>query len=135
VFYLSGFYTYGRAYRSRYKALIIFQAVGLSYLFFGFLSYFIPALIPFPRSALLGSWFLTLLLVGGLRVGATLWRHTVWAEAKIWEKPQDSTVRNVLVIGGAGYIGSVLVRKLLDRGYDVTVLDALLYGEESIREL
>lgn len=135
IFYLSGFYTYGRAYRSRYKALIIFQAVGLSYLLFGFLSYFIPILTPFPRSALVGSWLLSLLLVGGLRLWAHLWRATVWAEAKIWGKPEKRTVRNVLVIGGAGYIGSVLVRKLLNRGYEVTVLDALVYGDESIRDL
>lgn len=39
AFYLSGFYTHGRAYRSRYKALIIFQAVSFSYLLFGFLTY------------------------------------------------------------------------------------------------
>jgi nucleoside-diphosphate-sugar epimerase len=36
--------------------------------------------------------------------------------------------RHVLVIGGAGYIGSVLVRKLLDQGYRVRVLDKLLYN-------
>jgi len=135
VFYLSGFYTYGRAYRSRYKALIIFQAVSLSYLIFGFLSYFIPFLTPFPRIALLGGWLLTLLLVGGLRIAAALWRRMVWAEAKIWGQPEKRTIRHVLVIGGAGYIGSVLVRKLLDRGYSVTVLDALLYGDESVRDL
>ena len=39
AFYLSGFYTHGRAYRSRYKTLIIVQAVSLSYLLFGFLTY------------------------------------------------------------------------------------------------
>ena len=36
--------------------------------------------------------------------------------------------KNVLVIGGAGYIGSVLVRKLLLKGYKVGVMDKLLYN-------
>jgi len=35
----------------------------------------------------------------------------------------------VLVTGGAGYIGSVLCEHLLDAGYDVTVLDNLMYGQ------
>lgn len=35
---------------------------------------------------------------------------------------------NILVIGGAGYIGSVLTRKLLSKGYNVRVLDKLIYG-------
>ncbi|MDP9340576.1 MAG: NAD(P)-dependent oxidoreductase [Actinomycetota bacterium] len=44
-------------------------------------------------------------------------------------------IRHVLVIGGAGYVGSVLVRKLLDRGHTVTVMDALMYGDHGIRDL
>ena len=39
VFSVSGFYTYGRFYRGRYKALIVFQAVSLAYIIFGFLTY------------------------------------------------------------------------------------------------
>jgi len=38
--------------------------------------------------------------------------------------------RQILVIGGAGYIGSVLARHLLQRGYRVRVLDVLLYENE-----
>lgn len=38
---------------------------------------------------------------------------------------------NVLVTGGAGYIGSVCVEQLLDAGHDVTVLDNLAEGHRS----
>ncbi len=37
--------------------------------------------------------------------------------------------RTVLVTGGAGYIGCVLTGRLLDRGYNVRVLDRLYWGE------
>lgn len=38
-------------------------------------------------------------------------------------------IRHVLVTGGAGYVGTVLVPKLLDKGYRVKVLDLYIYGE------
>src|SRR5712671_374914 len=38
--------------------------------------------------------------------------------------------KRVLVTGGAGYVGSNLVPKLLAAGYDVSVLDLYLYGED-----
>lgn len=38
-------------------------------------------------------------------------------------------IERVLVTGGAGYVGAVLVPRLLARGYAVTVLDLYLYGE------
>lgn len=38
------------------------------------------------------------------------------------------TPRKILVVGGAGYIGSHTVRLLLDQGYDVTVVDNLSKG-------
>ena len=37
---------------------------------------------------------------------------------------------NVLLTGGAGYVGSALVPKLLGAGHGVTVLDLYLYGED-----
>lgn len=37
----------------------------------------------------------------------------------------------VLVVGGAGYIGSVLVQRLLKEGYRVRVLDSLIWGNAS----
>ncbi|MGI9081343.1 MAG: NAD-dependent epimerase/dehydratase family protein [Thermoleophilaceae bacterium] len=38
----------------------------------------------------------------------------------------------VLVTGGAGYIGCVLSERLLDRGYEVRVLDRMYWGEEPL---
>ena len=38
-------------------------------------------------------------------------------------------MKQVLVTGGAGYVGSVLVPKLLNNGYMVKVLDLYLYGD------
>jgi len=41
----------------------------------------------------------------------------------------------VLVTGGAGYIGSVLSRILLEKGHDVTCLDRLFFGTDPIKEI
>ncbi len=46
-----------------------------------------------------------------------------------------STPKNILVIGGAGYIGCGLVRDLLARGFRVRALDSLLFGDEPLRPL
>lgn len=39
-------------------------------------------------------------------------------------------MRSVYITGGAGYVGSVLVPKLLSKGYKVSVLDLMIYGED-----
>ena len=37
----------------------------------------------------------------------------------------------ILVTGGAGYVGAVLIPKLLSAGYNVKVIDLYLYGDDS----
>lgn len=44
-------------------------------------------------------------------------------------------MKKILLIGGAGYVGSVLAEELLARGYAVRILDRLYYGEESLRNI
>lgn len=41
---------------------------------------------------------------------------------------------NILVTGGAGYIGSVLTKQLLERGHKVTVLDSFMYNQNSLMD-
>lgn len=41
---------------------------------------------------------------------------------------QNRSVNKILIIGGAGYLGSVLARRLLSKGYSVRVLDNVMYG-------
>ena len=44
-------------------------------------------------------------------------------------------IKTVLVTGGAGYVGSVLVPKLLDAGYKVKVLDLYIYGDHVLNSV
>jgi nucleoside-diphosphate-sugar epimerase len=41
----------------------------------------------------------------------------------------------ILVTGGAGYIGSILVPTLLQKGHEVTVLDSFMYNQASLLDV
>jgi len=139
VYGLSGFYSRGRLYASRFKAIAILQAVSISYLIFGLAMYlYVTRRWPgeTPGVALLVAWFLTLAFTEGARLWSVLWRQIIKREAPALRRlEQDGRVDHVLVVGGAGYIGSVLCRQLLQQGYSVRVLDALLYGSEPVADL
>jgi nucleoside-diphosphate-sugar epimerase len=43
-------------------------------------------------------------------------------------------MEKIFITGGAGYVGSKLVPKLLELGYLITVFDLMIYGENTISE-
>jgi nucleoside-diphosphate-sugar epimerase len=55
--------------------------------------------------------------------------HSLFPEEA--DKPVLPPAR-ILVVGGAGYIGSILVEKLLRMGYEVRVLDLLMYDKHTL---
>jgi nucleoside-diphosphate-sugar epimerase len=44
-------------------------------------------------------------------------------------------MQKVLLVGGAGYVGSVLAYELLQRGYAVKILDRLYFGDDGLRDI
>jgi len=40
--------------------------------------------------------------------------------------------KNILVTGGAGYIGSHVSNLLLDKGFEVTIIDSLITGSKAV---
>ncbi len=133
LFYCMGFYTKGRFYAGKYKAVILTQAASLLFLGLDALPVFLSsaALVPKVLSAP-GLGRNHRVPAGGSSVVGNLapCRHPR-------EPPRqhigDAGPRSVLVIGGAGYIGSALIPKLLDQGYKVRLLDFFLYGQDPIK--
>jgi nucleoside-diphosphate-sugar epimerase/CBS domain-containing protein len=58
------------------------------------------------------------------------------SDIRVKEPPARTLpTENVLIVGGAGYLGSVLVRKLLLTERFVRVLDSFIYGKKSLQAL
>jgi nucleoside-diphosphate-sugar epimerase len=44
-------------------------------------------------------------------------------------------VKNILLIGGAGYVGTELAKLLIKKNYYVTVFDLFIYGEKNLKKI
>ena len=137
VFALNGFYSYGRFYEHRFKALTVAQAASLSYLIFAFGVFLFWDLFSLPRSILIPAWLMTVVFLIGSRAMLEVWRRVVWSRERVRPRKPELTAKtgSLLVVGGAGYIGSALLPRLLERGYHVRLVDLLLYGIEPIRHV
>lgn len=130
VFGVMGFYSKGRFYTGRYKIVVILQATALLFLIFGFVNYLILG-HSLSRVVVISAWFIATMLIEVARFWAWVWTIVADKDHNTIEvKPVDD--RKVLLIGGAGYIGSSLLPRLLERGYSVRLLDGFIYGEEPI---
>jgi nucleoside-diphosphate-sugar epimerase len=133
IFYFTGFYTRGETYQSRYKILVVVQAVSISYLIYISTVLFFSLYdgrLSFAKSAMVLAWGISIVLLAGARVWNQLWQRAASRERMATDHANDD--RWVLVIGGGGYIGSALVPKLLEAGHRVRVLDIMMFGETAL---
>jgi nucleoside-diphosphate-sugar epimerase len=135
VFAAMGFYTRGRFYASRYKAVAILQATTLLFLVFGFGNYLLGS-HEFSRLVVMITWAVAATLIAAARFWTWLWGLVVERENESASPEVIPIVdeRRVLLIGGAGYIGSGLLPRLLKGGYKVRLLDGFIYGDEPIAD-
>lgn len=136
VLYLSGLYNRGRHYLAQYKRQAILKSVTITYLVFALFIFMLWDTVNFPRSVLLPSWVLSIVVL----IAARVFIHRIPFLNRIEEQlalvqPAEQPVERVLVIGGGGYIGSALLQRLLNKGYQVRLLDLLLFGKEPLEEI
>jgi len=122
-------YIHGRLWS---KLRHVFYATTLAFGAFAFVLSFNKQLTLDKAAAYLGAWAAATALTMGARIARHLIKHDDQMAALNRKPVVPNRDRNILIIGGAGYIGSALVPKLLARGFHVTVLDLMAYGEEPI---
>ncbi len=133
AFLLNGFYTGGSGYEGRYKPLVVMRG-----LFFGALLFAVGSYLAAPHVPARPNMTLLCTSVLAAAMSARLLKAALTSQFSIERRhtTTDPSSRGVvLVVGGAGYVGSILVRRLLREGYRVRILDSLLYGDDAIRDI
>ena len=132
VFLFNGFYTHSRGYVGRYKTLVIVRGVAIAEMIFFCASYLVFGDERVGRSVALPFMVLAGAGVAVVRILKDFVEKRYLVKPKIIPSLAHTRDR-VLVVGGAGYIGSLLVERLLEKGYRVRVLDNLIYGDEPLQ--
>jgi nucleoside-diphosphate-sugar epimerase len=125
-----GLYTHGRRKQGKEKAWLAARAALLSVLIIVSAYYALLQGEVVSRSVVVPFAVLASTCVGLSRILKT-WFEDIMRDAD----GVGNQAKWVLVLGGAGYIGSVLVHRLLERGEKVRVLDSLLYGSDPIDDI
>lgn len=130
-----GFYSDARAFAMRYKWWHLFRGCVMASLIYIAVSKLLNTSGMMPRSSLLVLPVLLSVGVVGIRI-LNLWLERIHLN-RLPARPVlvGEGRETVLVVGGAGYIGSLVVRKLLARGMRVRLLDNLTYGAGAIHEI
>lgn len=133
IFLIFGFYNTGRFRRFRDRFFSLTVGTVLANLALLLLMHFRVEHNFFPRGITVLFFLFSYTLCALPRLMKPL---VLWLAKHLSDTPvKDSRVRQVLIIGGAGYIGSVLSGLLLKKGYKVRVLDPLLFGPEAVGHL
>ena len=131
VFHLNGFYTRTRGYASQYKLLVIARAVTLLAVLFAAVDRLV-LIGGFSRAVIVIAWGGVLISV----VTARFAKDSLLSTYRIEPRSRSGDkINRILVVGGAGYVGSILIPQLLQRGYNVRVLDSFMYGSASLDDV
>jgi nucleoside-diphosphate-sugar epimerase len=133
VFLLSGLYTHSVG-SERSGIVALFRGVALSLLLFSIVNFALVRRQPMQQGYIpvfCGLAVFSLVL-------PQIFKGTL--QEKSESKPRgiarrSSSEGTVVILGGAGYIGSCLVRKLLAAGRKVRVMDSLIYGDYSLHDV
>lgn len=132
VFATNGFYTRYRTYSGTFKWITLAKGTTIASLVFLFAAFLLSRAQNVPRSAILLFIPTVNAMVIGIRV-VKAWltdrKLTTTDETPVVER------RPILVVGGGGYIGSIICRKLLAQGKRVRLLDSFVYGQDAVRDL
>ena len=119
---LIGIYGRFKSYKSRIKSALLIFSILLSCTFAALL------LNDFKNTVFWGIITFNPIVLARLFLGLPYNRHRNIASTVVKQRGP------ILVIGGAGYIGSHLVSLLLKESNSVRVLDNLMYGKDSLKE-